>query len=445
MTTATRYDFASVPITGSEIEPDTGYLKVWCRAARTGTQRYRRADGSVAVEYRPDDEVSKPETLGSFGMKPVTWKHPPALLDSENTKMFQVGHAGSQVRFSDGFVEVALLVTDKKVIDNIQRKDSADHAVEVSAGYRVDYDATPGKTPSGESYDGVQRNIRVNHIAIVPKGRAGPEVRLLLDRMDSASAVSFDQELLDPPETANPAISAMSTVRIKLDGVDVDVASDVAPLIQAFVRDSAKEISELRTSNTALVEEVSTLKTDLSDLEDEKEAAEGRADGLQAALDGGDLGEDGGIHLDEDNIDAILAQIPASRLDALVGARLDTLRTLAPAFDDDFVFDGIEEDELYISAYENIFGEAPDDEMSIELMRGRVEGALATLDSEDDEEEEAPEPVASRSDSTSSDSTGRLRTALKGVQRKDAAGASDGYATQIAQNWQKPLTASRKR
>jgi FtsZ-binding cell division protein ZapB len=234
----------------------------------------------------------------------------------------------------------------------------------------------------------------------------------------------------------------MSTVRIKLDGVDVDVASDVAPLIQAFVRDSAKEISELRDSNNALTEEVNTLRADFSDLEAEKEAAEGRADGLQSVLDEG--GEAGEIHLDEDNIDEILAQIPAERIDALVSARLDTLRRLAPAFDDDFVFDGIEDDELYLAAYENIFGESPDDEMSIELMRGRVEGALATLDS-DDEEESLPEPASSRGDSASSDSTGRLRTALRGVQRKDGAAASDGYASKIAQDWQKPLTASRKR
>jgi hypothetical protein len=445
MTEATRYDFASVPITGSEIDPETGYLKVWCRAARTGTQRYRRADGSVATEYRPEDEVSKPETLGSFGMKPVTWKHPPVLLDAENTKMFQVGHAGSQVRFSDGFVEVALLVTDKKAIDSIQCKDSADHAVEVSAGYRVDYDPTPGKTPSGEAYDGVQRNIRVNHIAIVPKGRAGPEVRLLLDRLDSTSAISFDQELLDPPESVTSAFPAMSTVRIKLDGVDVDVASDVALHIQAFVRDSARDLGELRSANTALTEELARIKVDFAELETEKEAAEGRADGLQAALDEG--GEAGEIKFDEDNIDEILAQIPAARIDALVSARLDTLRTLAPAFDDDFVFDGIEEDALYMSAYENIFGGAPDDDMSIELMRGRVEGALATLDSGDGEEEPAPEPAASqksRSDAAG-DSTGRLRTALRGVQRKDAAGASEGYASNITQDWQRPLTASRKR
>ena len=150
---ALRFDFA--PITGTEVS-DEGYLKVWCRAARTGTQIYRRADGTQVREFRPEEEVSDPECLGSFGMKPATFGHPPVLLDSANTKQYQIGYSGSQVRYSDGFVEVALVITDAEAIKKIQRKD----ATEVSAGYRVEFDPTPGVTPDGESYEGVQRNIR---------------------------------------------------------------------------------------------------------------------------------------------------------------------------------------------------------------------------------------------------------------------------------------------
>jgi hypothetical protein len=51
---------------------------------------------------------------------------------------------------------------------------------EVSCGYTCDCDPTPGKY-EGERYDCVQRNIRYNHVAIVARGRAGPEIRLHLD------------------------------------------------------------------------------------------------------------------------------------------------------------------------------------------------------------------------------------------------------------------------
>ena len=61
-------------------------------------------------------------------------------------------------------LSVALVVTAVDAIDAVQRGD----AQEVGAGYRVDYRPHSGVTPDGESYDGIQRNIKVNHIALVP-------------------------------------------------------------------------------------------------------------------------------------------------------------------------------------------------------------------------------------------------------------------------------------
>ena len=77
-----------------------------------------------AVNTAPEEEVASPESLASFGMKVSTMGHPPVLLDAENTSVHQIGHAGSQVRYNDGFVEVALLITDKDAIQRIQRGDA---------------------------------------------------------------------------------------------------------------------------------------------------------------------------------------------------------------------------------------------------------------------------------------------------------------------------------
>ena len=244
METSSAYRFDFAPITGSETT-DEGYLRVWCRAARTGTQLYRRADGSQVREYRPPDEVGSPDSLSTFGMKPATWGHPPVLLDAANTKQYQIGYSGSQVRYNDGFVEVALVVTDQDAIEKIKRKD----ATEVSAGYKVDFDPTPGLTPEGEEYAGVQRNIRVNHIAIVPRGRAGPEVRLLLDRMDAADAISSDWELVRESgpalQSISPAYPVMATV--KLDGLEIDLPAEAATAVQSFARDMERQFKAVST------------------------------------------------------------------------------------------------------------------------------------------------------------------------------------------------------
>lgn len=420
-----RYDFA--PITGSETTPE-GYLRVWCRAARTGTQLYRRADGSQVREYRPPEEVSNPDSLSTFGMKPATWGHPPVLLDAANTKQYQIGYSGSQVRYNDGFVEVALVVTDSDAIEKIQRKD----ATEVSAGYRVDFDPTPGITPEGEEYSGVQRNIRVNHIAIVPRGRAGPEVRLLLDRMDAADAVAITQDTALPgpaPQPSSPASPVMATV--KLDGLEIDLPAEAASAVQSFARDMGRQLTAVTTERDSLKEKLDSLQADLDSAVYEKEAAEGRADALEERLTELESGD--------------TSRIDTAELDQLVAARLATLQRLAPAFDADFKFDGIDDETLYAQAYQRLTGSAPREDAEPGFVRGVVEGILAArADSSDDEDpgdDESPEDDAEGDSEARGDSTDRLRTALRGA--GNTVDAVSEYRTRQAEAWKRPLTATK--
>lgn len=423
-TSCLRYDFA--PISGSETT-DEGYLRVWARTARTGTQLYRRADGSEVREYRPPEEVSKPESLASFGMKPATWLHPPSLLDAANTKKFQVGYSGSQVRYNDGFVEVALVVTDADSIEKIKRGDAA----EVSAGYRVDYDDTPGFTPEGESYDGVQRNIRVNHIAIVPRGRAGPEVRLLLDRLDAADAVALPPEEAFTPSTSSQSRSTASRpmATVKLDGLEIELPAEAATAVQSYARDSARQLEASQTALAALQSKFDALQVESDSLAQEKEAAEGRADALEEALEEAEGATDA-------------SRIDTAELDKLVSARLTTLQRLAPAFDEEFKFDGIDDEALYAQAFENLRGEAPREDASPAYIQGVVEGILearAILDSEEDDEAEDDEIVEDRADSTED-----LRVALRGTTRADSkTDPSAKHRAQLNEAWKKPLTATK--
>jgi hypothetical protein len=429
-TSVSRYDFA--PITGSETTEE-GYLRVWCRAARTGTQLYRRADGSQVREYRPPEEVSNPDSLTTFGMKPATWGHPPVLLDSANTKQFQIGYSGSQVRYNDGFVEVALVVTDQDAIEKIKRKD----ATEVSAGYKVDFDPTPGLTPEGEEYAGVQRNIRVNHIAIVPRGRAGPEVRLLMDRMDAADAVSFDPEWIRDSGSAlqpcQPASPVMATV--KLDGLEIDLPAEAATAVQSFARDMGRQLKAVTDERDELSSKLDALQADLDSLSFEKETAEGRADALEERL---------------AEVDAGASRIDTAELDQLVAARLATLQKLAPAFAEDFHFDGIDDAALYTQAFENLTGSAPREDAEPAYIQGVVEGILvARADSEDDSDEEegddtedAGDGEAKEDSADRADSTANLRDALKGAGRSPASPV-DTYRAKQADAWKRPLTATK--
>ena len=43
---------------------------------------------------------------------------------------------------------------------------------ELSCGYTALYDSTPGVTEDGTPYEFIQRDIKINHVAIVSRGRS---------------------------------------------------------------------------------------------------------------------------------------------------------------------------------------------------------------------------------------------------------------------------------
>jgi hypothetical protein len=182
-----------------------GYLRCDATVARAGILEYPQPDGRVVREYRPPEEASNPQSLATFGGKAVTLEHPPEMLNAENTRQYAVGFTGTEVVYDQGFVRVVVTITDKEAIDAVLRGD----AVEVSAGYEVDIVETPGVTPDGQAYDAIQKNIRCNHIALTRRGRAGPEVRLHLDKKEAnkMAQLTLDNAVFEVPEAVAAAVA----------------------------------------------------------------------------------------------------------------------------------------------------------------------------------------------------------------------------------------------
>lgn len=411
METVSRYDYGQ--ISKSEIS-DEGYLKVWCKAARVGTQLYTRGDGKQCREYRPEEEVAKPESLASFGMKAVTMGHPPVLLDSGNTNVHQIGHAGSQVRFNDGFVEVALLITDKEAISQIQRGD----AQEVSSGYRVDFDPTPGVTPSGESYDGVQRNIRINHIAIVKKGRAGSDVRLILDSCDRNDAIAVNE---------NPSNSTLIPMaQVQLDGLGLDLPAEAAGVIQSYVKDSDRAKADLQSKLDSQEEQIQAVVTENEETLGRLDAALERIEELEKQV-------------------AVSAESADSRDDAAeineaVNQRLSTLDKFAPILPEEYKFDGEDERAIMAIAYENVFEQAPREDANNDYLLGVLDGVLAAMEDVEEDEEEVKADAEFQPEADGSN-VAEVRAALAQVQASEKLDAGDSYQERLLNGWKSDLTA----
>lgn len=248
-----RYDYQ--PSGASKVETtEEGYLKVYARAAKVGVLKYRQLDGTIVRELVPAETVFDKDSMATIALKPVTNNHPSTLLDSETTSLYQVGFTGESVKKSDEFLEVVAVITDKKTIGDVERG-----KVEVSPGYVCELDFTPGKF-DGEEYDAIQRNRRYNHLAIVNKGRSGPEVRLRLDADDAVQV-----ELNQPKE--------IKRMKLNLGGKEYECADDVGAAFQA-------EMEKCKTDSKKMDE----LEAKLVEAGKEKDQLLAKADGLASEI-----------------------------------------------------------------------------------------------------------------------------------------------------------------
>jgi hypothetical protein len=165
---------------------------------------------------------------------------------------------GSGRRDGD-FVVCDLIVKDKATIDDI-----TSGKCELSAGYTAVYDDTPGVTDDGQEYHYIQRDIRINHVAVVDRARAGANARFfdhnpggntmpVLITTDSGRSV----DVADP---ANAQVVADSFDRLLKRATDAESKADKA---QATADKAAEDLVEARkaSSDVAIGERVKAIST----------------------------------------------------------------------------------------------------------------------------------------------------------------------------------------
>jgi hypothetical protein len=199
-------------------DPNTGFLHVDARLTRTGVFVYADKDGNVWGELRTEDEVFRPETLRSFGMAVLTNDHPDEFVNAQNVRDVQVGHVGSNVHRDGEYMAAPVVITDADAIADVE-----DGKAELSCGYTAGVIKDSGVAPDGTPYASRQTNILGNHVAIVSRGRAGPNCRLLVDSGDA-----FQTE--ETPQMKR---------KIKIGDTEYEVSAEVADAFEAQQRADA--------------------------------------------------------------------------------------------------------------------------------------------------------------------------------------------------------------
>lgn len=129
--------------------------------------------------YVPPDELEKETAISSLEGKPVSVDH----IWQKSGDVVSVGNVAGTPYYdsSSGMLKADILITDKKAQERITKYGLKNKLIEQSAAYTNKIDWTSGISPDGTAYDGVQRDLNYNHIALLEKGkgRAGEDVRIL--------------------------------------------------------------------------------------------------------------------------------------------------------------------------------------------------------------------------------------------------------------------------
>lgn len=163
--------FDSIPLSDTYFTPE-GYLIDNPILTRVGIFEYHNADGTVRRELRLPEEVFAAESLASYKGKPVILTHEAGLVNTDNVQQEHIGTVLSEGVQDGENVRAQIVIHDAESLDYGLR--------ELSLGYTQTPDETPGVW-NGQPYDAIQRNIQINHLALVEKARAGEQARLNID------------------------------------------------------------------------------------------------------------------------------------------------------------------------------------------------------------------------------------------------------------------------
>ena len=187
--------------------------------------------------YRPEEELSSPETIASFRLMPLVDEH--AMLGDEADGFTPAerkglhGVIGEDVYFDAPYLRGNLKIYSESAKGLVKSGTKR----ELSPGYRFKLDPTPG-TFNGEAYDAIQREIRANHLALVEEGRTGPDVAVL----DTAGHLcALDSQLL------KEAVTMADEIKPASDGTgqDVDLKAQIkAILAELKAEEEVKEAGE---------------------------------------------------------------------------------------------------------------------------------------------------------------------------------------------------------
>lgn len=337
----TRYDSSTVSAITKD--PITGYIHARnVPIARAGVFKYLKPDGTVRHEAKLPEDILSDSTVASANNKPITDNHPEneagqrILVDKSNTNTLMKGLTASNAHVdeADGTVRVDLTITNHDLINKVDNGKR-----QLSIGFHTQVVPQSGVYKNTE-YDSVQKDITINHVAVVDVAREGPDISL--DRSvvgDSAEMIGelddFSKEKGQKPQ--------MDFEKVRIGDQTIEVATDDADKLIKFDSDNSakqKKINDLDAQIKKLTDERDALKSGSEQADKDKSEAQAKADSLEKELQG------------------YRDKVEGDGLDKLVDQRMGLIDDVKSIVGDSFDPHGKSEKEMKIEAIKSVDGDS---------------------------------------------------------------------------------------
>lgn len=260
--------FEHSPI-GTWKEDENGFLRVRANLLSAGVMVYGAnelpdeygSNGNFNINVPPEQVFDDDVMQSVEGMPVVADYHKWIDADDKSRGAYEIGSVAGSPRENGAYLEADLVIRDKDTINKIKSGELKD----VSSGYRAKFDKRAGSY-AGKSYAGEQRDIRFNHIALLPEGegRGGRDIRIL----NSGSKVK----------------SMEWKIVVNSSGQSFRMHPEDAPLYEAdqksHVENQATSASELE----AVMSKVAELNAQIAELTGQKDEALGQLTEMKARI-----------------------------------------------------------------------------------------------------------------------------------------------------------------
>lgn len=238
--------------------PVGGGILLDAAVARVGVLTYSDGDRTWN-ELLPEEEVFAANSTDTLRGSAVTVLHPPEMVTAETWERDAVGHPTGDASRDGDFLVVPVAVQRADAVKRVSSGDLHD----VSTGYTCRVEPSPGVW-RGQPYDAVQRELRYNHLALLPEGdgRAGVQVSLRLNggavevRAEAAPGKASMADEKTGAQTAPPAAEKANAEPEHVQKI-AELEAQVTALAKALAALKAAEASEpAETVNAAVTEEM---------------------------------------------------------------------------------------------------------------------------------------------------------------------------------------------